>query len=134
MTSLGRLWRHQRKIFRIHRWHLPSRTQCQNQIRAISDSFREIMKKSREKMTWWQIFYKNKFLKFLESAKMTKGTTSRGTRNDKTHILCRITGRRTYHIQKKRSSVRGRVSFSWKWWNIAPIWFLQFCPEKQCEL
>ena len=41
---------------------------------------------------------------------MTKGTTSRGTRNDKTHILCRITGRRTYHIQKKRSSVRGRVS------------------------
>ena len=41
---------------------------------------------------------------------MTKGTTSRGTRNDKTHILCRVTGRRTYHIQKKRSSVRGRVS------------------------
>merc|ERR1712113_694709 len=34
------------------------------------------------------------------SAKMTKGTTSRGTRNDKTHILCRITGRRTYHIKK----------------------------------
>merc|ERR1712243_405558 len=33
--------------------------------------------------------------------KMTKGTTSRGTRNDKTHILCRVTGRRTYHIQKR---------------------------------
>ena len=40
---------------------------------------------------------------------MTKGTTSRGTRNDKTHILSRITGRRTYHIQKKKDSVRGRV-------------------------
>merc|ERR1712141_296233 len=39
-------------------------------------------------------------------AKMTKGTTSRGTRNDKTHILCRINGRRTYHIQKKKSSTR----------------------------
>jgi len=45
---------------------------------------------------------------------MTKGTTSRGTRNDKTHILCRITGRRTYHIQKKRSSVRGRFNWSTK--------------------
>lgn len=42
---------------------------------------------------------------------MTKGTTSRGTRNDKTHILSRITGRRTYHIQKKKDSVRGRVCF-----------------------
>merc|ERR1712235_232574 len=49
-----------------------------------------------------------------KSAKMTKGTTSRGTRNDKTHILCRITGRRTYHIQKKRSSVRGRFNWSTK--------------------
>merc|ERR1711953_608105 len=46
--------------------------------------------------------------------KMTKGTTSRGTRNDKTHILCRITGRRTYHIQKKKSSVRGRFNWSAK--------------------
>ena len=41
---------------------------------------------------------------------MTKGTTSRGTRNDKTHIQSRLTGRRTYHIQKKRDTVRGRVS------------------------
>merc|ERR1712046_367230 len=50
----------------------------------------------------------------FRSAKMTKGTTSRGTRNDKTHILCRVTGRRTYHIQKKRSSVRGRFNWSAK--------------------
>lgn len=47
--------------------------------------------------------------KLIQNSEMTKGTTSRGTRNDKTHILCRVTGRRTYHIQKKRSSVRGRV-------------------------
>merc|ERR1711920_514583 len=53
-------------------------------------------------------------VKQFRSAKMTKGTTSRGTRNDKTHILCRITGRRTYHIQKKRSSVRGRFNWSTK--------------------
>ena len=47
--------------------------------------------------------------KLIQNSEMTKGTTSRGTRNDKTHILSRITGRRTYHIQKKKDSVRGRV-------------------------
>merc|ERR1712212_148615 len=50
----------------------------------------------------------------LTESEMTKGTTSRGTRNDKTHILCRVTGRRTYHIQKKRSPVRGRFNWSAK--------------------
>lgn len=40
---------------------------------------------------------------------MTKGTTSRGTRNDKTHILSRLNGRRCYHLQKKRNSQRGQV-------------------------
>merc|ERR1712176_1515612 len=46
--------------------------------------------------------------------KMTKGTTSRGTRNDKTHIISRISGRRVYHLQKKRDSVRGRFNWSKK--------------------
>jgi len=45
---------------------------------------------------------------------MTKGTTSRGTRNDKTHIISRISGRRVYHLQKKRDSVRGRFNWSKK--------------------
>merc|ERR1711892_39489 len=51
---------------------------------------------------------------FSKSAKMTKGTTSRGTRNDKTHIQSRLTGRRTHHIQKKRDTVRGRFNWSTK--------------------
>merc|ERR1712002_630787 len=46
--------------------------------------------------------------------RMTKGTTSRGTRNDKTHILCRVNGRRTYHLQKKKSSTRGQFMWSRK--------------------
>ncbi|XP_003388374.1 PREDICTED: probable 60S ribosomal protein L37-A [Amphimedon queenslandica] len=33
---------------------------------------------------------------------MTKGTSSFGKRNDKTHTLCRRCGRKSYHIQKKR--------------------------------
>jgi len=45
---------------------------------------------------------------------MTKGTTSRGTRNDKTHILCRISGRRHYHIQKHRSAKIGKYNWSKK--------------------
>ena len=44
---------------------------------------------------------------------MTKGTTSRGTRNDKTHILSRLNGRRCYHLQKKRNSRRGQVIQKW---------------------
>ena len=55
------------------------------------------------------------WLFFLETGyKMTKGTTSRGTRNDKTHIISRISGRRVYHLQKKRDSVRGRFNWSKK--------------------
>merc|ERR1712130_154933 len=46
--------------------------------------------------------------------KMTKGTTSRGTRNDKTHILSRLNGRRCYHLQKKRNSQRGQFNWSKK--------------------
>ena len=33
---------------------------------------------------------------------MTKGTSSFGKRNDKTHTLCRRCGRKSFHIQKKR--------------------------------
>mmetsp|Transcript_177438 Transcript_177438/g.431624 ORF Transcript_177438/g.431624 Transcript_177438/m.431624 type:complete len:94 (+) Transcript_177438:63-344(+) len=32
---------------------------------------------------------------------MTKGTTSQGPRNDKSHTLCRRCGVRAFHIQKK---------------------------------
>ena len=32
---------------------------------------------------------------------MTKGTTSQGPRNDKTHTFCRRCGRRTFHRQRK---------------------------------
>merc|ERR1712170_191060 len=53
--------------------------------------------------------------------KMTKGTTSRGTRNDKTHIISRISGRRVYHLQKKHDSVRGRFNWSKKAGKKAPV-------------
>merc|ERR1712110_366432 len=46
--------------------------------------------------------------------KMTKGTTSRGTRNDKTHILSRVSGRRNYHLQKKKCAKRGQFNWSQK--------------------
>merc|ERR1712010_221258 len=43
--------------------------------------------------------------RFLNApVKMTKGTTSFGKRHNKTHTLCRTTGRSNYHIQKKRSA------------------------------
>merc|ERR1712228_264744 len=45
---------------------------------------------------------------------MTKGTTSRGTRNDKTHILSRLNGRRCYHLQKKKCSMHGQFNWSKK--------------------
>ncbi|KAA0157480.1 hypothetical protein FNF27_00635 [Cafeteria roenbergensis] len=32
---------------------------------------------------------------------MTKGTTSQGTRNDKSHTLCRRCGKRSFHLQKR---------------------------------
>lgn len=38
---------------------------------------------------------------------MTKGTSSFGKRNDKTHTLCRRCGRKSYHIQKKKCSSCG---------------------------
>lgn len=37
----------------------------------------------------------------------TKGTTSQGPRNDKSHTLCRRCGVRSFHIQKKQCSSCG---------------------------
>ena len=45
---------------------------------------------------------------------MTKGTTSFGKRHNKTHTLCRTTGRSNYHIQKKRSAKVGKFNWSAK--------------------
>lgn len=45
---------------------------------------------------------------------MTKGTTSFGKRHNKTHTLCRTTGRSNYHIQKKRSAKVGQYNWSAK--------------------
>jgi large subunit ribosomal protein L37e len=38
---------------------------------------------------------------------MTKGTTSMGKKDKKTHIRCRRCGRHSYHVQKKRCSYCG---------------------------
>jgi large subunit ribosomal protein L37e len=38
---------------------------------------------------------------------MTKGTTSMGRRDKKTHIRCRRCGRHSYHVQKKRCAYCG---------------------------
>merc|ERR1711981_688461 len=46
--------------------------------------------------------------------KMTMGTTSFGKRHNKTHTLCRTTGRSNYHIQKKRSAKVGKYNWSAK--------------------
>ena len=42
---------------------------------------------------------------------MTKGTQSFGKRHNKTHTLCRRTGRSNYHIQKKTSAKMGQCKF-----------------------
>merc|ERR1711977_62963 len=39
---------------------------------------------------------------YLYILNMTKGTTSKGKRNNISHILCKRCGKRSYHIQKKR--------------------------------
>merc|ERR1711931_6886 len=53
--------------------------------------------------------------RFLNApVKMTKGTTSFGKRHNKTHTLCRTTGRSNYHIQKKRSAKVGQFNWSAK--------------------
>eukprot|EP01128_Nolandella_sp_AFSM9_P002568 TRINITY_DN12939_c0_g1_i1.p3 TRINITY_DN12939_c0_g1~~TRINITY_DN12939_c0_g1_i1.p3 ORF type:complete len:102 (-),score=17.42 TRINITY_DN12939_c0_g1_i1:69-374(-) len=38
---------------------------------------------------------------------MTKGTTSKGPRHNKTHITCRRCGKTSYHIQKMRCASCG---------------------------
>lgn len=38
---------------------------------------------------------------------MTKGTTSQGPRNDKTHTTCRRCGRKTFHRQHKSCGACG---------------------------
>ena len=45
---------------------------------------------------------------------MTKGTQSFGKRHNKTHTLCRRTGRSNYHIQKKTSAKMGQFRWSMK--------------------
>ena len=75
-------------------------------VATCEQDLAEIFTYSTTVFSWWF---------FLETGyKMTKGTTSRGTRNDKTHIISRISGRRVYHLQKKRDSVRGRFNWSKK--------------------
>jgi large subunit ribosomal protein L37e len=37
----------------------------------------------------------------LRSTKMTKGTTSKGKRLNKSHIICRRCGKSSFHVQKK---------------------------------
>merc|ERR1711920_63380 len=49
-----------------------------------------------------------------KKSKMTKGTTSFGKRHNKTHTLCRTTGRSNYHIQKKKSAKVGQFNWSAK--------------------
>merc|ERR1712045_290905 len=49
-----------------------------------------------------------------QNTRMTKGTTSFGKRHNKTHTLCRTTGRSNYHIQKKRSAKVGQFNWSTK--------------------
>jgi len=49
---------------------------------------------------------------------MTKGTSSFGKRNRKTHTLCRRCGRSSYHLQKQRCAACGFPSakirkFNW---------------------
>lgn len=43
----------------------------------------------------------------VEGDEMTKGTSSFGKRNDKSHTHCRRCGRRSFHIQKKRCASCG---------------------------
>merc|ERR1712038_2021793 len=50
----------------------------------------------------------------LTGLKMTKGTSSFGKRHNKTHTLCRKTGRSNYHIQKKTSAKMGQYNWSKK--------------------
>uniref|UniRef100_H2Z9U1 Large ribosomal subunit protein eL37 n=1 Tax=Ciona savignyi TaxID=51511 RepID=H2Z9U1_CIOSA len=45
---------------------------------------------------------------------MTKGTSSFGKRHNKTHTLCRRTGRSNFHIQKKKSAKVGQFNWSKK--------------------
>ncbi|XP_076815125.1 large ribosomal subunit protein eL37A-like isoform X2 [Clavelina lepadiformis] len=45
---------------------------------------------------------------------MTKGTSSFGKKHNKTHTLCRRTGRSHYHIQKKQSAKIGQFNWSRK--------------------
>merc|ERR1711998_709519 len=51
-------------------------------------------------------YIKNLSLFFL----MTKGTSARGPKHNKTHTLCRRCGSRSFHIQKKKCSSCGYPS------------------------
>ncbi|KAI8509223.1 probable 60S ribosomal protein L37-A [Branchiostoma floridae] len=48
---------------------------------------------------------------------MTKGTSSFGKRNQKTHSLCRRCGKSSYHIQKKRCAGCGYPSKKMRSYN-----------------
>merc|ERR1712179_772342 len=69
------------------------------------------LKSNLQKKSNFLNFYKKKSKK---RPKMTKGTTSFGKRHNKTHTLCRTTGRSNYHIQKKRSAKVGQYNWSAK--------------------
>merc|ERR1711915_42298 len=47
-------------------------------------------------------------------SKMTKGTSSFGKRHNKTHTICRRTGRSNFHIQHKKSAKMGQFNWSVK--------------------
>merc|ERR1712170_162137 len=51
------------------------------------------------------------------SVNMTKGTSSFGKRHNKTHVLCRRCGRRSYHLQKKTCSRCGYPSAKMRKYN-----------------
>ena len=51
----------------------------------------------------------------------TKGTSSFGKRHNKTHTLCRRTGRSNYHIQKKTSAKMSECEFKFPCFNYLHI-------------
>merc|ERR1711976_863472 len=55
--------------------------------------------------------------KLLKNSTMTKGTSSFGKRNNKTHTLCRRCGRSSYHIQKKTCAQCGYPSAKMRRYN-----------------
>merc|ERR1711976_441800 len=57
---------------------------------------------------------------------MTKGTSSFGKRHNKTHVICRRCGARSYHIQKKTCSRCGYPSAKMRKYN----WSAKACRRR----